>query len=69
MCKKRIVSTLAILAFSVSLMALPQQYSLASPDGKVVVDVNTGGNISYSVSVDGAQVLSPSAISVTLNDG
>lgn len=66
---KKFASAFVFLALSVSVMALPKQHKLTSPDGSVAVEVGTDGRISYSVTVDGVQVLSPSVISVTLNDG
>ena len=66
---KKFASAFVFLALSVSVMALPKQHKLTSPDGSVAVEVSTDGRISYSVTVDGVQVLSPSVISVTLNDG
>ena len=60
---------LALTLCATAATAAPKQHSLLSPDGTVSVNVNTGEGISYSVTVDGREVLSPSSISVTLTDG
>lgn len=65
---KRIATAIAALALSVLAFAAPRQYSVASPDGSIVVAIDPAA-ISYSVSVDGDQVLAPSHLSLTLNDG
>ena len=65
---RRIATAIAALALSVLAFAAPRQYSVASPDGSIVVAIDPAA-ISYSVSVDGDQVLAPSHLSLTLNDG
>lgn len=65
---KRTATAIAALALSVLAFAAPKQYSVASPDGGVVITIDPAA-ISYSVSVDGDQVLAPSHLSLTLNDG
>ena len=42
---------------------------LESPDGKLVLEVNVGQQITWSLSREGVPVLEPSAISMTLGDG
>ena len=42
---------------------------LNSPDGKLLVEVNVGQNICWSLSREGVTLLEPSAISMTLDDG
>lgn len=54
---------------SLSAFAAPKSYELKSPDGTVGIQIGTSGTIRYSVTVDGVQVLAPSAISMTLEDG
>ncbi len=44
-------------------------YSVSSPDGRLVVTVETGDQLRWSVNHDGTQVLTPSAIGLTVNDG
>ncbi len=56
-----------------SAWAAPKQkgqiIKLKSPDGKSQATINVSDRITYSLSQDGVEVLSPSAISMTLNDG
>ena len=61
--------TLSLFALALGLTLRRQIYSLTSPDlGKLKVDVEVGKTITYAVSMNG-QLLAPSAISATLNDG
>ncbi|MDD2595820.1 MAG: glycoside hydrolase family 97 protein [Bacteroidales bacterium] len=59
----------------VSLLALTsaqagaKHYLLSSPDGKTTISIVADKSVSYSVSHLGCEVLSPSAISMTLSDG
>lgn len=66
---KKTLTLSALIAFSLYATAAPKQYSVSSPDGTVVITAGTEGTITYSVTVDGRQVLAPSGISLTLNDG
>ena len=44
-------------------------FSLSSPDKRLEVRVTTGGEVRWSVLRDGAEVISPSPLSLTLGDG
>ena len=44
-------------------------YTLTSPDGKVVAEVNVGNGTTYSVAFDHKSILSPSAVAMRLEDG
>ena len=46
-------------------------WTLLSPDGKIAVNVNADklAGVSYSVSYEGAEILAPSPVSMTLGDG
>ena len=44
-------------------------YTLTSPDGKVVAEVNVGNGTTYSVAFDQKSILSPSAVAMRLEDG
>lgn len=46
-----------------------KDYTVLSPDGRISVTVSAGAELCWSVSVDGGQVLCPSAIALTLSDG
>lgn len=52
-----------------SLSAAQKQLSLTSPDGKLKATINVGEKLTYSVLYDGKEVLAPSAISMTLDNG
>ena len=49
--------------------AKDRNYELKSPDGTISVKVCAGSAITYSVSEDGQELISPSPISMTLSDG
>ena len=63
--KKTLVSLLLCVC-TLAAFAATKPQTLASPDGKTVI---TFDNFKYSVTVDGQQMLAPSAISMTLADG
>ncbi len=52
-----------------SLSAVQKQLSLTSPDGKLKATINVGEKLTYSVLFDGKEVIAPSAISMTLDNG
>lgn len=66
---KTTLTIIAMAVISLSAFAAPKSYELKSPDGTVGIQIGTSGTIRYSVTVDGVQVLAPSAISMTLEDG
>ncbi len=63
---KRIVALFAILA---ALTASAKDYTLLSPDGHLQIQVRTGETLTYSVSYLGVELISPSEIGLTLEDG
>ncbi len=65
-----------LLAAVILAMVLPltassaaKSYTLSSPDGKLRAEISAVNNVSYSVWFNGTQVLAPSVISMTLEDG
>ena len=44
-------------------------YTVASPDGKVKVSVNTAEGVTYAMTFNGQQVIAPSAVTMTINNG
>ena len=46
-----------------------EQYRLSSPDGALELVVEVGEDITYSLSHDGGEILGPSPVSMTLEDG
>ena len=66
---KKLLTLIFCTSLVISALAAPKQYALSSPDGKLVVKVNTGDKITYAVSADGTCVLAPSEISLQLENG
>ncbi|MCR5571110.1 MAG: glycoside hydrolase family 97 N-terminal domain-containing protein, partial [Bacteroidales bacterium] len=66
---KKLILALCLSALALAATAAPKQYSLSSPDGKLVVKVYTGENLSYAVSAEGVCLIAPSEIAMTLSDG
>jgi alpha-glucosidase len=64
--KKYSISILFILMI-LSLSA--KDYSVSSPSGNLAVTVSVGEDISYAVLLKGAEVIAPSTISMTLDNG
>ncbi|MBO5252220.1 MAG: glycoside hydrolase family 97 protein [Bacteroidaceae bacterium] len=46
-----------------------KQYKLASPDGKLQTTITAGGELTYDITLDGQQILEPSPLSMTLDNG
>lgn len=51
-----------IISLCVSLGGFAQTFNLQSPDGQISVDVNLSGELSYSVSYNGNQLITPSPL-------
>ena len=64
---KKIIMLMAALA--AAFVAQAKENVLKSPDGKVVVTVDCGEYVSYSVERDGVKLLAPSKISMMLIGG
>ena len=64
----RITTLLAALCIASLSLAAQKTYKLASPDAKVETTITAGTTLAYSISVDGKQVLAPSALSMTLSN-
>ena len=58
-----------VLSAAMPLGAKDGTIDLKSPDGSLCVSVSVGTGISYTVSKDGAQLIAPSSIAMTLSDG
>lgn len=67
--KTLFITLLASLAAPALSMAAGSSYSLYSPDGKINVEVSAGEKITYSVSFNGRQIVTPSALSMHFSDG
>ena len=53
----------------VAMSLLAKDYTVLSPDGSIAVTVGNGAELTWSVSMDGVQLLCPSRIALTLSDG
>ena len=64
--------TIALLTAAMMLPVMTsagEQYRLSSPDGALELVVEVGEDITYSLSHDGGEILGPSPVSMTLEDG
>ena len=52
-----------------SASAAPKSYTLASPDGKITVEIKADNNLTYLVKYDGSVIVDESAVALTLADG
>ena len=67
---KRLISLLpALLLLPLCLAAAPRHFELSSPDGRLVLGVDAGPQILYTLRCGDTPVLAPSALSVSLDDG
>lgn len=66
---KKILTFAAALFVALGASAAPKQYGLQSPDGGLDVEVKVGEGITYTLSHDGALLLSDSPVSMTLEGG
>lgn len=67
---KRILSLVVLLSSMYSIViAADRSIRFTSPDGRVGVEVTIGTQLRYAVTIDGTQVLAPSAMAMTLTDG
>ena len=64
----RIKTLLTALCIGSLSLAAQKTYQLTSPDGKVETTITAGTTLAYSISVDGKQVLAPSALSMSLSN-
>ena len=58
-----------MIAAAFACLGATKDIDLSSPDGKVTVKISNAETITYSVAQDGVQILTPSAISMTLDNG
>ena len=65
----RFLSLLICLMSCVYTQAASKQHVLTSPNGKLTAVVESGESLQWTLSYDGQQLVAPSAISMTLEDG
>lgn len=61
--------TLFFLAIFLIFNLNAKDYTVSSPSGNLTVKISVNEAVSYSVSLNGAEIISPSTISITLNNG
>lgn len=66
---KKIYLFFALLVMASVLKAAQHDKTLTSPDGRIVVTVSIGEDLTYTVTRDGKTLLTPSALSMSLSDG
>ena len=66
---KKTLVLLTAIAVATAATAAPKDYTLSSPDGGLEVKITADDGISWSLYRDGACLLTPSRVSMTLEDG
>jgi alpha-glucosidase len=66
---KKILTTIFAATIALCAIAAPKTYVALSPDGKLKVNVSEGKDIAYTLTYNETQLIAPSAISMTLDDG
>jgi alpha-glucosidase len=66
---KQLLTTIALFSAAACLSAAPHHYKIESPDGNLSINISNDVRITYSVTLNGKEIISPSAISMTLADG
>jgi alpha-glucosidase len=67
--KSMIAASVLSLILPLTASAAKNSHVLTSPDGKITVEIETGGKVSYSVFFNGKEILAPSEIAMSLDDG
>jgi len=65
--KNAIIFFTTVLFFSVSILA-QQNFNLLSPDKTIEVKLTTNGEVKYAVTKNGREIISPSPLSMIVND-
>ena len=61
--------TLFFLMLAYSGVMFSENYTVKSPDERILVNVETGENTTYSVTFNGKTILNPSPLSMTFDNG
>lgn len=67
--KRGVLLLLCVLAFNRLTAAVGSVYTVTSPDGHLSAVLDVGRTVTFSVSRDGRELLSPSPLSMALQDG
>lgn len=65
----RLLTTFAVALMAISAFAAPKDYVLRSPDEKLMVTIETGNGITYTLKHDGDLLLDRSEIGMYMTDG
>ena len=65
---KKLTFLLLCVLCTLSLQA-QKQFTLASPDGNLKTTITIGDRLTYDITCNGRQILTPSPISMTLDNG
>ncbi|MCR5409299.1 MAG: glycoside hydrolase family 97 catalytic domain-containing protein, partial [Bacteroidales bacterium] len=64
-----LLTVLAATLVALNLNAADKVYKLQSPSRELIVEINAGKDLRWSIEMQGVKVLEPSAIAMTLEDG
>ncbi len=60
---------LVLCSFCTCIMQAQKSFTLKSPNGKLQTTIQVGDKLTYDIQCDGRQILSPSPVSLTLEEG
>ncbi|KUK76784.1 MAG: Retaining alpha-galactosidase, partial [Proteiniphilum acetatigenes] len=66
---KRTIPLILMLLLVCGATQAQKQYSISSPDGRLTAEVTVGEQLTWSLSHDGAQLITPSPVSLPLANG
>jgi len=66
---KFLIQLCLILPLSAAFAQPGKTYNVKSPDGKINISINAGATVSWSVKHEGTEMITPSALSLTLANG
>jgi alpha-glucosidase len=64
---EKLIPMFLLVLLTGTLSAGNTNYTVSSPDNRILVNINAGGKITYSVSCSGTEIIAPSPISLTVN--
>ncbi len=67
--KKTCILFLLVIVFSSTSLFAQRNFNIKSPDGSITVNIEAGAKLQWSVQHKGQQIIAPSAISLTLQNG
>lgn len=67
--KRYLLAVLLVLATAFAVRAADKKYTLQSPSGELAIEVSTGVQTTWAITMLGTRVLEPSPLSMTLDDG